>query len=406
MPKKYLEEKYLIKKYELLEYAALSVLRNATADIPGIVDLSKGNLIKKPLRVYDINGKPLFYDYTIKRGVKTLGTVRMGASKILGTPAISYEIGPRYWDFRSAVNKLIPRVRQKYPERVIRRIRLICYSYPKLGVMFEMIDRRRKLSRLIFDIAHLSLIPEIPPEPGMEGAYAWSFYNAIPDDTRKLKLKQYNQFNKWRLEIPEKKREMIRTERTLIRSKALAIREKWWPWKINVTKKLQFCPHYNYNETRSHHCFVLHGQQKNDYCAVATCQMILCYYRYYYIQNDIAPALNYTSGSGCPANQSAGYEKLTCNHLDATFDTSPKWEEARDQIKALHPLKSGIPGHARTCAGYSYVWWIFGEVKDKKLLIYDPWPWNADYKLGGSVYWEDWNSITHTNFIYTKLLCP
>ena len=176
--------------------------------------------------------------------------------------------------------------------------------------------------------------------------------------------------------------------------------------KINATKQLQFCTHYNYNEARSHHCFVLHAQQVNDYCAVATCQMILCYYRYYYTQGQIAPALGYTAGSGCPPDQSAGYEQLSCNHLDATYDTSPTWEEARDQINALHPLKSRIPGHARACAGYSYVWWLCDGIKDKKLYIYDPWPWNADYKLGGAVYWEDWDSVTHTNYVFTRLLCP
>lgn len=171
-----------------------------------------------------------------------------------------------------------------------------------------------------------------------------------------------------------------------------------------MTKQLQFCTHYNYNEIRSHHCFVLHAQQKWDYCAVATCQMILCYYRYYYTQDQIAPALNYSPG-GCPPDQSAGYEQLSCNHLDATYDTSPTWEEARDQINAIHPLKSGVPGHARACAGYSYVWWLFG-ITDRRLYIYDTWPWNADYKLGGAVYWEDWDTITHTNYVFTRLLCP
>src|SRR4030067_1021865 len=57
-------------------------------------------------------------------------------------------------------------------------IKLVCYSYPKLGVMFEMIDEQGRQSRLIFDVADLSLIPEKPPKPGVEGAYAWSFYDS------------------------------------------------------------------------------------------------------------------------------------------------------------------------------------------------------------------------------------
>jgi len=403
----YLEGKNFIPRDQILEHVSLSVSRNAIARIPGIVDFAEANVIKRPLKIYDINGKPLFFDYAIKRGAKTLGTVRAAASKILGSPVIAYEMGPRYWNFKVAVKKLIPRVKKKYPRGRIRRTRLVCYSYPKLGVMFEITDERGEPSRLIFDVADLSLIPEKPPKPGVEGAYAWSFYDALPEDARKLRLERYNLFDKWRLEIPASKRETLRRARTLTRVQAMAVKEAWWPidWKITVTRRLQFCPHYREYEPRSHHCFVLHGQEENDYCAVATCQMILCYYRYYYSQDDIAPALGYNGG--CPPDQSAGYEQLSCNHLDATYDTSPEWNEARDQIRALHPLKSGVTGHARACAGYSYVWHLFGGgIEDRKLLIYDPSPWNENLKLAGSVYWEEWDSIYHTNFIYTRLLCP
>jgi len=398
---RYLEDANLISKDELLENVSLSMLRSSLAGIPGIADWSRAEIKKEPLEIFDINGKPLFSDYALKRGTEIIGTVRAGTSKILGSPVIAYEAGPRYWDPEVAVKKLTSRVKKEYPRQKILGTKLVCYSYPKLGVMFEMIDEQGKKSRLIFDVADLSLIPEKPPKPDIEGAYAWSFYDSLSEDVRKIGLRRYDKFNKWRLKILEKTRKNLRISKTLTPFVDKIICKI----KINVTKQLQFCTHYNYNEARSHHCFVLHAQQKNDYCAVATCQMILCYYRYYYTQDDIATALGYGPG-GCPPDQSAGYEQLSCNNLDATYDTSPTWEEARDQINALHPLKSGVPGHARACAGYSYVWWLCDGIKDKKLYIYDPWPWNADYKLGGAVYWEDWDSVTHTNYVFTRLLCP
>jgi len=169
-----------------------------------------------------------------------------------------------------------------------------------------------------------------------------------------------------------------------------------------TTRELQFCTHYLSTEARSHHCFVLHAQQRNDYCAVATCQMILCYYRYYYTQDQIAPALNYTPGGGCPSDQSAGYHNLSNNHIIATFDNTPTFAEAKAQIDSLHPFKTGITGHARACAGYSTNSW-YNIVTSQNLKIYDPWPWNPDLKLGGSVYWEDWNAVTHTNYVFTRL---
>lgn len=404
MNEKYLEEANFISKEALLEHVSLSVLRNSTAGIPILSDWPRCGVKKEPLEICDINGKPLFYDYAIKKGADTVGTVRASASKIIGPPVVAYEIGPRYWSFEAAVQKITPRIKKEYPKLKITGTKLVCYSYPKLGVMFEMVDGNGKKSRLIFDVADYTLISEKPATTKNEGAFAWSFYDAIPEEMRKNRLKRYDLSDKWRLSTPEKARKDIRAARIL--SSFLDIKEFICKIKINMTKQLQFCSHYNYNETRSHHCFVLHAQQVNDYCAVATCQMILCYYRYYYAQDDVAPELGYTAGSGCPSDQSAGYEALTGNHLDATFDSSPTWETAKDQIDALHPLKSGISGHARACAGYSSVWWLCDGVKDKKLYIYDPWPWNADYKLGGAVYWEDWDSITHTNYVLTSLVYP
>jgi hypothetical protein len=404
MNEKYSEEANFISKSDLLEHVSLSVLRNSTAGIPIITDWSNYGVKKEPVEIYDINGKPLFYDYAIKKGADTVGTVRASASKIIGSPVVAYEIGPRYWDFELAVQKIASRIKKEYPRQKITSTKLVCYSYPKLGVMFEMVDGNGKKSRLIFDVANYALISEKPSISKIEGAFAWSFYDAISEEIRRNRLKRYDQSNKWRLSIPEKARKGIRSARVL--AAFLDIKDFMCKITLNRTKQLQFCSHYNYHETRSHHCFVLHAQQVNDYCAVATCQMILCYYRYYYSQDDIAPKLGYTAGSGCSSDQSAGYETLTCNHLDATYDTSPTWETARDQIDALHPLKSGISGHARACAGYSYVRWLCDGIKDKKLYIYDPWPWNADYKLGGAVYWEDWDSITHTNYVLTRLLYP
>jgi hypothetical protein len=37
------------------------------------------------------------------------------------------------------------------------------------------------------------------------------------------------------------------------------------------------------------------------------------------------------------------------------------------------------------------------------MYIYDPWPWDADYKLGGCVCWEAWGAITRTNCVFTRL---
>ena len=67
----------------------------------------------------------------------------------------------------------------------------------------------------------------------------------------------------------------------------------------------------------------------------------------------------------------------------------------------LKPMKSGIYGHARAVAGYYKS--RFGEAESEYLYVYDPLPWNSDLALGGEVVWENWDSIYHTNLIYTDL---
>ena len=400
-PVKYPEEAHFIARDEMTQNVSVASAQGALARLPGLEAWQRGSIRRKPLEIYDINGKLLFLDYAIVRGTESVGTVRAAASKVLGTPVVALEAGPRTWDYGTAVEKLTPGVTSAHPRWKLLDTKLVCYSYPKLGVMFSMSDDNGKPQRLIFDVASLNPVPEAPAAGLAEGSFAWSFYDAISDAQRERKLALYEKVDDIRRQLPPDKQLILKQQVSIAKLADVVVVLAF----VSVTKQLQFCSHYAYNEARSHHCFILHAQQKDDYCAVATCQMILCYYRYYYTQDQIAPKLGYSAGGGCPSDQSAGYEALTCNHIDATFDSTPTWEEARNQINALHPMKSGISWHARACAGYSYTT-VAGVISQKKLYIYDPWPWNADYKAGGAVYWESWDAVTHTNYVFTKLTCP
>jgi hypothetical protein len=391
-----------IPSNEILEYAKISAAIETLASLPGTESWRKGKMLRSPTKIYDINGELLFEDFPIKSedGTRVLGHVRAAVRKDLGAPIIAHEVGARYWDFASAVKKLRPIFSKKFPNAKLKDIKLVCYSYPKLGVMFEAVSPSRELCRQIYDVASLKAVPEKPEKPAIEGFYAWSYLDSMKE-AKSIRLRKFDQFKKKVAEIPEVERAAI-LKTDVFRRYVDVSKFSSVILKLIQTKLLQYCTHYNYSEPRSHHCFVLQGQEVDDYCAVATCQMILCYYRYYYTQNQIAPKLNYSAGSGCPADQSPGYKSLTCNHLDASFDNTPTFNEAKAQIDALHPFKSGIPGHARACAGYSRN--LLTGVN--RLYIYDPWPWNADFKLAGTVTWEDWDSPVKTNFVTTKLTCP
>jgi hypothetical protein len=93
--RRYPETGLMIGQDELVEYASLGVLKNAAAAIPGLTEWVGGAVRKTPLRIYDINGQPLFYDVEVARGKEVLGDVRMAASKVMGAGAFATELGAR-----------------------------------------------------------------------------------------------------------------------------------------------------------------------------------------------------------------------------------------------------------------------------------------------------------------------
>ncbi len=391
----------LISKEEAFANALIEGAKFILSESKEIRKQNKTVLNPKALEIYDINGKLLFYDFAITSGKNQTGTLRAAANKAIGTPVVSIRLGPQKWNLETAKRKISEILKKKFSKYKVKGTRLVCYSYPKIGLQVNLTKDKESRS-VIFDISDYAVIPEKPRKDNIEGSYAWSFLDSIDRKSVPSRLKRYKKLNDLTKKVFKKDYGIaIYKISDLYKVADLAKISL----KLRNEKKLKFCTHYRYDETGSHHCFILHAQQVNDYCSVATCQMILCYYRYYYSQNDIAPDLGYSSGSGCPPDVSAGYETLSNNHLNCSFDSSPTWNEARDQINLLQPMKSGVPGHARAIAGYSTSNYIIlsSPTADKKLYIYDPWPWNADLKAGGDIYWEDWDSITHTNFVYTEL---
>ena len=135
------------------------------------------------------------------------------------------------------------------------------------------------------------------------------------------------------------------------------------------------------------------AQQKFNYCAPATAQMILLHdfkkqgQKFAKSQLDIADAMN------VPCNgidgvdledQRRGYAVITENEFSARSDETPTFKEACDEIDDERPLVSRYPGHIRCAIGWARKHpetHMVGEF----LLINDPSPMNV-----GDVCWEDW----------------
>jgi hypothetical protein len=168
-------------------------------------------------------------------------------------------------------------------------------------------------------------------------------------------------------------------------------------WPITIWNTVRFGPRCS-----PHECMELYAQQTDVYCAVATGQMILDFYKWHFTQDQIATTMGTTSTGTSQNGQIDGYQGRSNHCLEATLDTSADFSEAVAEIDANRPFKSGIPGHARCGAGYERSWLLASWSANRWLKVYDPWPWNADICNGGAITWENWDTVDHTNFIYVR----
>ena len=383
-----------------LEHSLLNVRRAWAANVPDFDRLGVAEISSEPLVLKDLNGQDLLYIFDLIESGKPVGSVRAGASQLLGSPVLAVEIGPRRWNPDAATRQARANALKQFKGARVKSTELVCYSYPKIGVRVTLNVAKGPIS-VIYDAASLEEVRNFGADQ-REGSTAWSFYEVFA--AREAAERR----RRWDLAEQELEAARIATPhifdrelpaRDLARLKAqFVLRSDLVAIPMYSSRILQYSP-----RCATHDCFALYAQHTDVYCAVATGQMILDFYRYNFDQDAIATAMGTDASGTDNAGQKAGYETLSGGCLSATIDTSADWAEARAEIEANRPLKSGIPGHARAAAGWKRQnIFLVNQAPRRWLRIYDPWPWNADICQGGAVVWEDWESITHTNFIYVR----
>jgi hypothetical protein len=383
-----------------LAHAQLTVRRDWAANIHGFSRWHQAELDPKPLVLHDLNGAELFYEFTLKRGNDAVGSVKASASKTLGSPVVAVETAPRRWDPDDATRKATERARKQFPKSEISNTSLVCYGYPKIGIRVDL-KTGNDIESVIYDVASMVQITRFGPDE-REGLAAWSFYDTVAAPHAEKKIRRF--------ELADRELDEVRRISQDVFANAFTDREADRLRESLVLKsQLGFIEFYSSRVLKygprctPHDCFMLYAQQTDVYCAVATGQMILDFHRWPYTQDQIAAAMNTDAGGTGVEDQATGIESLTNNSFNATVDYSADWAEAKAEIDANRPLKSGIPGHARACAGWKRQnIFILGQSPRRWLRIYDPWPWNANICEGGAVVWEDWDAVTHTNFMYVR----
>ena len=367
-----------------------------------LAPLATAETEEAPLIIHDLNGAPLFYDFELSEGDEPAGVVRAAASPTIGTALVAVELGPRTWDAAKAMRAAENAVRKEYGRIEATESKLVCYCYPKIGVDISFNVPRQGRDRVIIDVADGLPVKNIGADE-LEGSSAYSYYGVIVAPTENARRQRWGRNEEDTAVLRRVAPALLDASSRLERDARTRTRKpiaRELPRAIQALpqqKVVQFGPRCN-----PHECFSLYAQETNVFCAVATGQMILDFYRWEHTQDEIAAAMGTGPNGTGNDGQVAGFESLSKHCLTATHDTSAEWSEAKIEIDANRPVKSGIPGHARAVAGWTKTWSWAAQNWELALKVYDPWPWNADLCAGGQVVWEDWDAVTHKNFIYVR----
>jgi hypothetical protein len=152
------EPRALVKQDQALNYAQMAVRRAWAGNVEDMRNWATAGFDPEPLIIFDLNGEPLFYEFTVRDGRQNVGRVKAAASRLVGSAVVTIERGARKWDPGKAMEQAAAIAKKEFPRRKIVARDLVCYSYPKIGVRVEFADEDG--GSLIYDVADGSPIRE------------------------------------------------------------------------------------------------------------------------------------------------------------------------------------------------------------------------------------------------------
>lgn len=333
--------------------------------------------------IFDVDGVQLFWDQSIVLDGTNSLTVRTAASDLLRTPVWSVRAGKTrkfeklIENAREAINDS-PNLEPVLMDGENKPPRLVCYAYPKLGIL--AVSKADPTLRFVVDLFDRRLIPvkrkeqsddDDPREESINRV--WSPYDLVTaatiDDFRK----------RWYRNIDSLPRmpaapDQIDVETAEARTKV---------------EELDTCPVLEQT-----------GQEIGTFCAPATMQMILRHYDVVKSQSEIATAMGTGPSGTLLAPQAEVIDDLTGFAFVGLLDDSTSFQEGKDEISANRPFKTGGKAHARACSGYM-IEEIDPDTTRDWLFIFDPMPERI-----GDVYFESWEADYQKDYIYVRRAPP
>ncbi len=263
--------------------------------------------------LYDVSGNLLFRDKTRTLPSGDELRLRTAASPWLETPVWQESIGEPL-----PIRKWLEAARRMAKEKGLVPVsgpkQLVCYSYPKLGLLCTSPDLRT----MVVDLGDASIGSFQPyrVEPDLDPGLVWSPYEEflIEESRTRLEGQAREAFS----------RNLQRLSNAQVHRKASLSAKAQAAFKATKDCGLKLG---------------LAGQDNNYYCACATAVMLLGFHGITKSQSDAAAVMHPVDPDGCTvANQIKGYDELSkkgmppVQTLEAVYDSKPTSEKCREEI--------------------------------------------------------------------------
>lgn len=316
----------------------------------------------KPIELYDISGKKLYYQFSVYKSNKVIGKIDVCADKTLGSSVNAFEFDPEPYKAAEAKEKSKEISKERYPNGKIESTIMVVYSYPSIGAMTVVKDKTTgKKYRIFVDAYTLEEVQDKPAtetEPGVWSMYEYSSENGmdnnikdwqesvqLTDNIEQLATKKGIDIN---LPVTEENMKKL----------GLAITKNMKTMTVSATTV--YPPSKSLSVPKI-------GQENNVFCGPASIQMVATYEKLKPLETQSKIYHNKYSG-GRPdevGGLSAPGVKDYCKYVLNKWNTEDlnKGEFSKTTVKNEiyngRPYISAIPGHFRVCKGYSDLGYAF-----------------------------------------------
>ncbi len=198
------EKDYSVTAEEAFKHANAHMISFIAADAPGFENWVGASIDAKPLELYDINGQKLFYQFSVYKENKLIGTIDVCADKTHGPSIHDVKFDPKPYKAAEAMKKSKEIANNKYPTGEIKSTVMVVYSYPKVGAMAIIKDKAGDEHRIFVDAYTLDEVQDKPVnETDFGDLGVWSIYETRLENGVEENLKEWQKSDKFTKSIEQ-----------------------------------------------------------------------------------------------------------------------------------------------------------------------------------------------------------